>query len=168
MSAMTWLAEGLKGRHVLFGLAAFFGVMLIANGIFVYFALTTFGGGETHDPYRKGLNYNETLAEAVRQDRQGWSAHVIYSAATGRLTLNLTDAEGRPVSGLHFTGTLARPVTDREDIPADFKEVASGTYAAALRLQPGQLVIQLRSQELSRDGAPSYRLKQRLFVAETP
>jgi len=168
MSATTWLADGLKGRHVLLALVGFFGVMFVVNGIFVYYALTTFGGGETTDPYRKGLNYNETLAEAARQDQQGWRVQVIYGATAGRLAFNLSDSEGRPVSGLHFTGTLSRPVTDREDIPATFKEVTSGTYTANLRLAPGQWVIQLHSEELSRDGAPSYRLKQRLFVAEAP
>jgi nitrogen fixation protein FixH len=168
MSTTTWLADGLKGRHVLLALAAFFGTMFVVNGIFVYYALTTFGGGETTDPYRKGLNYNETIAEAARQDQQDWRAQVIYGAAAGRLTFNLSDSEGRPVSGLHFTGMLSRPVTDREDISATFEEVTSGTYAADVKLAPGQWVIELQSDELSRDGAPTYRLKQRLFVAETP
>ena len=67
-----WLAKGIEGRHVLIGLVAFFGVMLVANGIFVYYALETFAGGDTSDPYRKGMHYNETLAEAARQDERGW------------------------------------------------------------------------------------------------
>jgi nitrogen fixation protein FixH len=168
MSATTWLADGLKGRHVLLALFGFFGLIFVVNGIFVYYALSTFGGGETTDPYRKGLNYNETIAEAARQDQQGWRAQVIYAAAAGRLAFNLTDSEGRPVSGLHFTGTLSRPVTDREDTRVTFKEAPSGTYTADVRLAPGQWVVELSSEELSRDGAPSYRLKQRLFVAEKP
>ena len=62
MSRKRWFAEGLEGRHVLMALIAFFGVMLIANGIFVYFAVLTFSGGDTPESYRKGLNYNETIA----------------------------------------------------------------------------------------------------------
>ena len=54
MSERAWLAKGIEGRHVLIGLVAFFGVMLVANGIFVYYALETFAGGDTSDPYRKG------------------------------------------------------------------------------------------------------------------
>jgi nitrogen fixation protein FixH len=168
MSATTWLADGLKGRHVLLALAAFFGVMFVVNGIFVYYALTTFGGGETTDPYRKGLNYNETLAEAARQDQQGWTAQVIYGADKARLVLNLSDGDGRSVSGLHFKGFVSRPATDREDISVTFKEDPGGTYTTDVKLAPGQWVIELGSEELSRDGAPSYRLKQRLFVPETP
>ena len=33
MSEGQWLADGLKGRHVLMSLIGFFGVMLIANGL---------------------------------------------------------------------------------------------------------------------------------------
>ena len=33
MSERAWRAKGIEGRHVLIGLVAFFGVMLVANGI---------------------------------------------------------------------------------------------------------------------------------------
>ena len=67
-----WFTKPIEGRHVLMGLIAFFGVMLCANGIFLYLAMTTFAGGDTADPYRKGLNYNETLVAAERQAERGW------------------------------------------------------------------------------------------------
>lgn len=168
MSERAWLANGIQGRHVLVGLITFFGVMLLANGVFVYYALTTFGGGDTSDPYRKGLRYNEVLAQAMRQDQQGWSAQLIFAAAAGRLALTLSDREGHPISGLHFSGTVGRPATDGEDVAVSFSEAETGTYIAELRLAPGQWVIQLRSEELSRDGGPAYRLKQRIFVAKSP
>lgn len=167
MSERAQTARGIQGRHVLLGLIAFFGVMLVANGIFLYYALTTFGGGDTSDPYRKGLHYNDTIAQAARQDEQGWSAQLIYGAASG-LALTLSDRDGRPVSGLHFSATASRPATDKSDIAARFSEAGTGTYRAELRLAPGQWVVQLRSDELSHDGGPAYRLKQRLFVAQSP
>jgi nitrogen fixation protein FixH len=168
MSERAWLAKGIEGRHVLIGLVAFFGVMLVANGIFVYYALETFAGGDTSDPYRKGMHYNETLAEAARQDERGWRAELIYGAKTGQLALSLTDKDGQPVSGLHLSATVSRPATDRQDLRASFSEAQAGNYAAELRLAPGQWVVQLQSQDLSRAGDPVYRLKQRILVAETP
>ena len=51
MSEGQWLVDGLKGRHVLMSLIGFFGLMLIANGLFVYFALSTFTGSDSI-PYR--------------------------------------------------------------------------------------------------------------------
>jgi nitrogen fixation protein FixH len=138
------------------------------NGIFLYYALTTFGGGDTSDPYRKGLNYNQTVAEAARDAELGWQAQLTYRAASGRLLLSLTDMGGQAVSGLHLNGTIGRPATDREDLSANFNEAKSGAYAAMVRLAPGQWIVQLHSDELSRAGDPVFRLKQRVFVPEAP
>jgi len=168
MSDTAWFADGLRGRHVLLGLVAFFGLIFLVNGIFIYYALNTFGGGDTSDPYRKGLNYNETVAEAARDAELGWQAQLTYETASGRLMLSLIDRDGHAVSGLHFSGTIGRPATDREDLSANFNEAESGNYAAMVRLAPGQWVVQLQSNELSRAGDPTYRLKRRLLVPETP
>ena len=74
MSGTAWFANEIRGRHVLIGMIAFFGLIFLANGIFLYYALTTFGGGEKGSPYRSGLRYNETLAEAARAAELGWKA----------------------------------------------------------------------------------------------
>ena len=74
MSGTAWFANEIRGRHVLIGMIAFFGLIFLANGIFLYYALTTFGGGEKGSPYRSGLRYNETLAEAARAAGLGLNA----------------------------------------------------------------------------------------------
>src|SRR5262245_1621977 len=108
MSAATSRDEGLKGRHVLLTLVAFFGVMLIVNGIFVYYAITTFGGGDTSNPYQKGLHYNDTIAEAARQSERGWVATLAY--ADGRIALKLKDRQDQPVRGVRLEGSVGRAV----------------------------------------------------------
>ena len=168
MSETAWFAKGIEGRHVLLGFIAFFGVIFLVNGIFVYFALATFGGGDTGDPYRKGLHYNDTLAEAARQSDQGWKEQLVYGAETGRLTLSLSDKAGQPVSGLHIDATIGRAATDRQDVSVKLGEVQAGNYDAVLHLAPGQWVVQLQSEDLSRAGDPTYRLKQRILVPVSP
>src|SRR5262245_43444180 len=168
MSETALFADGLRGRHVLLGLVAFFGLIFLVNGIFAYYAITTFGGGDTSNPYQKGLNYNETLAEDARGAALGWQAQLTYAATAGRLTFSLTDRDGHPVSGLHFNGTVGSPATDREDLSASFNEAESGAYAATVMLAPGQWIVQLHWDELSRAGDPVFRLKQRVFVPEAP
>lgn len=163
MSGGVDIMRGFTGRHVLLVFVAFFGLVFLANGIFLYYAISTFGGGDTSDPYRKGLHYNDTLAEAARQDSLGWREQVAYLADSGRLTLKLNDREGLPVSGLHIGALIGRPATDRDDFTAKFKEVAGGIYEAEVALGPGQWILQLQSDELARDGEPVYRLKQRLY-----
>jgi nitrogen fixation protein FixH len=167
MSETAWFADGLRGRHVLLGLVAFFGLIFLVNGIFAYYAITTFGGGDTSNPYQKGLDYNDRVAEAARDAELGWQAQLTYGAV-GKLTFSLTDRGGQPVSGLHFNGTIGRPATDREDVSVSFNEAERGAYAATVRLAPGQWIVQLQSDELSRAGDPVFRLKQRVFVPEAP
>jgi nitrogen fixation protein FixH len=167
MSESQWLANGLKGRHVLMSLIGFFGVMLIANGLFVYFALSTFTGSDS-DPYRRGLHYNGTLAAAERQAEKNWQSSVSYDVAKRRLSLGLTDHQSRPVTGLQIEAVVGRPVTDKEDHALLLKEGASGVYSADIELPPGQWVISAATPDEPKSGAPAYQLKQRLNVRATP
>ena len=65
VSATT--GKPLTGRGVLIWLAGFFGVMIVANGIFLYFAITTFSGLDDASSYRAGRNYSGELAAAAAQ-----------------------------------------------------------------------------------------------------
>jgi nitrogen fixation protein FixH len=168
MTARISFANGIEGRHVLLALVVFFGVMFVVNGIFVYFAVSTFSGGDTSDPYRKGLNYNETLEAAARQEERGWQTNVAYDDKTGRLELHFTDKNAIPVTGLGIRAKLSRPATDKEDRHVVLAETGPGVYAAAVDLAPGLWVISVASREGRKSHAATYRLKRRLFVAEAP
>lgn len=168
MTVRTWLAGGIQGRHVLAALVAFFGMMFVANAIFVYFAVATFSGGDTSDPYRKGLHYNDTLAAAQRQEERGWRTEVGYDGKTRRLTLSFLDKAMAPIAGLHVAATLGRPATDHEDRRVVFTETSHGVYDATVDVPPGFWVISIDSRRKGDGLADSYRLKRRLFVAETP
>lgn len=166
-SGQGWFANGIEGRHVLIGLIVFFGVMLAANSALVYYALDTFSGGERPDPYRSGLNYNETIAAAERQATLGWEAATAYDAEADRLTLRFVDSAKEPVTGLRLAATLTRPATNREDRTLDVTEIAQGVYAADVTLDPGNWVLTVESLE-HEDGDPTYRMKRRLIVPHRP
>lgn len=168
MTARTALAKGLEGRHVLLALIAFFGVMFIVNGIFVYAAVTTFSGGDTSDPYRKGLNYNETLKADERQVERGWRTDIAYDEKIGRLELSFLDKNASPITGLTINGKLSRPATDKEDRHVVLAETAQGVYAVTIELAPGLWVLSAASREGGDHPGGLYRLKRRLFVAEAP
>jgi nitrogen fixation protein FixH len=168
VTARASFARGIEGRHVLLALVAFFGVMFIVNGIFVYFAVSTFSGGDTSDPYRKGLNYNDTLKAAVRQEERGWQSNVAYDDKTGWLELRFTDKNAAPITGLGIRAKLSRPATDKEDRHIVLTETGQGVYAAAVVLAPGLWVISVASREGGKSQGAVYRLKRRLFVAEAP
>lgn len=157
------LVRRIEGRHVLIALLAFFGVMFAANGAFVYFALSTFGGVDTEDAYRKGLDYNATLAEAGAQAARGWQPVLAYDEAAGVMTLKVTDKAGAPVAGLRVQGRLMRPATDSFDRPLDgFEEHAGGIYLGRpKKLEQGSWIADLVLT--APDGIP-FRLRERLWL----
>jgi len=166
-SAQGWFANGIEGRHVLAGLMVFFGVMLAANSALVYYALDTFSGGDRPDPYRSGLNYNETIAAAERQAALGWQAETAYDATAHRLTMRFVDKAETPVTGLRLAATMARPATNREDRTLDITEISQGVYVTDVALDPGNWVLTVESLE-HEGGDPTYRLKRRLIVPDRP
>ncbi|HSD93517.1 MAG TPA: FixH family protein [Methyloceanibacter sp.] len=159
-------ARTVQGRHVLAGLVAFFGVMMLANAIFVYFAVVTFSGGDTSKPYQKGLNYNQTIQADDLQAERGWQTEIEYRRGT--LTLRFADSAGAAVTGLDVAVELARPTTDKDDRRLILKEVSEGRYSAAIALPQGLWVVSAASRHKDEGGETAYRLKRRLHVAGAP
>ncbi|MCU0888883.1 MAG: FixH family protein [Rubritepida sp.] len=82
-------------------------LVVVVNGVMVFFALSTFTGLTTRQSYDRGRAYNQVLAEAARQDALGWTALVALEG--GRLRPRVTDREGRAVEGL-LEAELVRPI----------------------------------------------------------
>ena len=166
MSAVRFIPERIEGRHVLFALLAFFGVMFIVNGIFLYYAVGTFNGFETRDAYRRGLTYNERIASETAQAASGWKPVVHFEVDGQKLIVEMRDKHGKGVAGLAISGEVRRPVNDKEDQRVTLHEIAPARYAAPLKLSAGQWIISAR---ISKPGAPAktvFRFKQRLWVKE--
>jgi nitrogen fixation protein FixH len=143
----------IQGWHVLAGMIGFFGVIFAVNGVFLYQALSTHTGVIANEPYRKGLAYNERIADEERQQALGWREQLTLAPTGDRLTLQLTDGAGRPVRGLRIAGLVGRPSTNEHDIRLDLAEQPTGTYAAAVPpLAAGTWMVSLEASELTAEG----------------
>lgn len=132
----------ITGRHVLIAMLVFFGVTIAVNAVFITQALETFTGEDVSQPYVKGLQYNETLAERAAQSALGWNATIDAtrdaSGATA-LSASLHDGNGKPLSGLSVSLTLQRPTDSHLDQTLTLSETAVGAYATTIPdLAPGQ------------------------------
>ncbi|MBU1212394.1 MAG: FixH family protein [Alphaproteobacteria bacterium] len=156
----------LNGWHVLAGLIVFFGVMIAVNGVFLYFAMTTFTGIETADAYRKGVAYNASLEESRQLDKLGWKGAL---KATGeRIEFVLKTADGAPVRGVRVEGRIGRPATDTFDRTVAFEDAGSGVYRSQpLALAPGNWILALEAHDpVDVVSSPRYRLKERLWLSQ--
>ncbi len=148
------------GRHLLYWLFGFFGVMLIANVIFVWLALDTFTGVTNQNAYQDGLNYNQRLEAAAAQRERGWQGTV--SQERDRVSLELADAGGRPVRGLALEALFLRPTHEGQDRRVIMTETEPGRYSAPLDL-PAAGNWDLIITGYGTDGAP-FETRKRLWV----
>lgn len=159
-----WLPDGLQGRHVLAAFVAFFGIVFLVNGVFLYYAVATFSGFDTRDAYRRGLHYNQRILEAERQATLGWKARVEYDRGAGRLVVGLTDHAARPLAGLSLDGMLRHPASEARDLALAFAEIAPGRYAAQARPAPGQWIAAVAVRERQDAASAAYFVKERLWI----
>lgn len=137
-------------------------VVIVVNGIMMYFATTTFTGIETENPYEKGLTYNKTLAESRAQADMGWTVNFAFDPATGgtvhggRLTLAYRDRDGKPLDAMQVEARIVRPTSAHHDRILAVSETAPGVYGVTLdQPLPGIWDVHLtarRGKQIHRDG----------------
>lgn len=162
--------RGIRGRHVLGAMIAFFAVIVVADATMIYKALTTFGGVDNSNAYREGLAYNDRISRAKRQASRGWGDAVTLCNTGTRLRVAMTAADGKPLAGLRVEATLGRPATARADMTLALAEAAPGVYEAPVPapLAEGTWIAGVRAIAGDGDGdlaTPDYQTRRRLWVA---
>ncbi|GLQ05986.1 FixH family protein [Sneathiella chinensis] len=155
----------LTGRHVLYILIAFFGLMFVVNGVFVYFALNSFSGLSVSDSYNRGLHYNEEIARLEDQRRRDWHAGFVFESkegAVGTFTFNVLNSSGRPVTFTRVDLAISRPAREDLDVSLPVERV-NGTYIVEYTFPAaGQWDVTLIAEGGGYD--TPYRLEKRIWV----
>jgi len=138
----------LTGRTVLICLLAFFGVIIGVNAVMIRAAVTTFGGVETGNAYRAGLEFNREIAAAQQQEARHWQVSVHAERnADGRTAVDLRamGEKGEPLAGLVATARFAHPTDARLDRSIELAEAGGGRFSGNVELSGGHwnLVIDL-------------------------
>lgn len=154
----------LTGKHVLAMISAFFALIIATDLVLVYKAVSTFGGIDTPDAYRKGLAYNENIEAERRQLALGWTEKVNFDEATGALSIAITDALGNPIDNLAITAKLSRAATNKHDETRTLVAKSGGIYEADLsHLAAGGWILALEARVAADEAAPVVlRSKSRL------
>jgi nitrogen fixation protein FixH len=166
MTSRSQAGRPISGRTVLYVLIGFFGVMFIVNGIFTYFAVTTFNGLVAEGSYRKGLAYDDRLAEQAQQDLLGWNADLELAGRGSQLRFTVQGDDGRPVSGRVVRVRIGRPSTDQFDQTLRLSETSPGVYTADVSLAgAGNWLASAQVLEGYDEDMPVvYRMKKRLWL----
>ena len=161
------MRKEVTGRHVLFLMLGFFAVIIATDSFLVYKAISTFGGIETDDAYRKGLAYNDRIAEERAQAALGWTKDARLDAERGELRLTVRDKNQKGIGGLQITALFGRPATNTHDRTLQLTQIGDGEYMATLgAIEPGNWVATIAAREaLSGSGRVIYQSKVRLWKA---
>ena len=154
----------IRGKHVLMAVLGMFAIVILVNLTFVYFALDSWTGLTTENPYQEGLAYNQVLAARDAQRDLGWQGDLTLGTAAGgedSVTITLKDKAGQPLSGLELTGNLRRPTREDIDQSLVWREQAPGAYNALVALpQRGNWDLVVSAS----DGRnPPFEMKARLW-----
>ena len=158
----------LKGRHVLFALIAFFGLIIAANSMFIYLAVTSYSGDVASNAYDRGLRYNDTLEARAAQKALNWRAGLGYDWQTdGQLDVRLDylDAEGHPLRELELKATLSRPADAAFDREVVFRPQGEGLYSASVEgVEPGVWELNVEARHPSLKDAEKFEVRKRLWL----
>ncbi|MEM9599806.1 MAG: FixH family protein [Pseudomonadota bacterium] len=135
----------LTGRHVLLLMVGFFGVIIATSVVFTTLAVTSFRGEDVKRSYRQGLDYNTTLDARSAQSQLGWTAqiNIVDDRGERMVVVQLTDADGVPLSATEFVGRLRHPVDSTLDHKIDLDSQGDGIARANLTGLLGQWTLEV-------------------------
>ena len=153
----------LTGRMVLLCLVAFFAVVLLANGILIRAAVSTFGGLETASAYQAGQAFARETDAARAQDARQWQVKANVRLADGEAVVEIEarDAAGTPLAGLEASAAMHHPASRRSDHAVALSEGASGRFRGSAPATAGQWDVLI---ELSRGGERLFRSRNRVVL----
>ena len=163
--SLTRLDNRWSNRWVPWAFIGGFAVVIVANAALIWLAVASFSGLAEADAYRRGLDYNKTLAVARAQDRLGWESAIELVPTTSdgsrafTITVRLADAQGRSLDGGKVRALLIRPTAAGHDRAAVLDGSGEGRYRGRIDLLlPGQWEARILVERGTDRWQAAYRL----------
>lgn len=155
----------ITGRMVLFALVGFFAVITAVDGVMMYLAISTFGGIDKADGYRRGIKYNQRIEAEVAQAKLGWTDVIALSETGDKLVVTITNRDGTPVEGLSVVAKLERPATNIYDRTLTLDDAGGGRYETSISdLLKGTWTVDVAARaNRNPDAAVIYQSKARVW-----
>jgi nitrogen fixation protein FixH len=124
----------LTGRAVLLWLFAFFGVTFAVNGVFIYYAISTFPGLEVESSYKAGQEFESDEEAGKAQAERAWKvdATIRPTGDDAAVEIHFADKAGSDLHGLDVRVRLIHATDADNDHAVSLPEVSSGTYSAVM------------------------------------
>lgn len=147
------------GKHMLFTMVAFFGVIITVNLVMARFAITTWSGLVVPNTYVASQEFNGKAAESRAISALGYRIELIPEV--DGLSIAFTDSDGNAAEADHMMATLRRPVGTHQDREMVLVQTSPGVYHAEGELAEGQWIATVTA---TRRGETLYKRAQRFQV----
>ncbi|MBC7283753.1 MAG: FixH family protein [Hoeflea sp.] len=147
------------GKHMLFTMVAFFGVIITVNLVMARFAVTTWSGLVVPNTYVASQEFNAKAAEARAIAALGYQVKLTPNAEG--LAIDFVDAAGKPALADSMIAELRRPVGEDQDREMVLVRDSDGIYRAGGELAEGEWIATVIA---TRDGQTLYKRGRRFHV----
>lgn len=147
------------GKHMLFSMVAFFGVIFTVNMIMARFAVTTWSGLVVPNTYVASQQFNTQAAQSRAIAAKGFD--VAFEPGAEGVSILLTDSKGLPASADSVSASLRRPVGTEDDRELVFLADGPGKFTAEGALAEGEWIAHVTAL---RDGEIIYKKGRRFRV----
>ena len=144
-----------RGRVWPFAIAGILLAGIASNVAFVVLASSDPAAAVEPDYYRKGVAWDEEMAQQRRNIALGWSAHAALflgaHGSAGRLELTLADSLGRPLTGAAVQALVMHNARAAAVQSVALHDEGAGRYSARVAAErPGLWEVRLSVQRSSR------------------
>ncbi|RUU04046.1 cytochrome oxidase [Mesorhizobium sp. USDA-HM6] len=141
MSTATEQPREFTGRHMLFTILIFFGVVIGVNATMATFARTSWTGLVVENTYVASQQFNQKAREGRAQAAMGWTGKLTIAA--GEVRYGLSDTAGKPVA-LHGVRVLFRhPAYEAQDKTITLAAASGQTFAARHTPKDGVWIVEI-------------------------
>ncbi|MCY0095738.1 FixH family protein [Hoeflea ulvae] len=147
------------GRHMLFTMVAFFGVIITVNLIMARFAVTTWSGLVVPNTYVASQQFNAKAAES--RDIAALGYQLEFGSDVDGLSIRFSDRRGEPALADSMVVALRRPVGTDQDRELVMVRGSDGIYRAEGQLAQGEWIATVTA---SNNGQTLYKRGRRFHV----
>lgn len=156
----------ITGWTVLGWMIAFFAVIFVANGIFIYYAVGTFPGLEVASSYKAGQQFEGEVEAARAQAERGWHVDLETRGRAESTTVIATfqDRDGTPLRALDVSADIEHPAFVSADETLSLTEIGPGRYEGSIAAREvGRRTVVLTA---SRRGERLFMSRNVVFLAK--
>lgn len=152
------MAGQFTGRQAALVICGGFAIVIAVNATLAVLAGRSHPGMVVENSYVASQNFNGWLEAGRKQRALGWT--VTATASEGVMTIEATDAQGAPLTGLVGETTVTHPLGAEPARKLALTDEGGGRYTAG-PLSHGQWIAEIRLHR----GEQSFYLKKRLTGA---